>query len=207
MLIRSGATWCTFFVVVYLGHMCQCGLDAVLWLHRGMLMRFLPAEPCSITRSLSAPVERSCWSCIRWCGTGGFQDQVQCFFIVLSCSIPFCLLLFFSFSSFCLYDSIVGLWSLYWWGVDRSLSALHCRPLLIIIVVKFLYLNHFFSDEGLQLWKSRKGMFSCNICNVKNLAIICNVNNMLKINFSLWVYFIHAVVTQNLLMSKFLIRS
>ena len=29
-----------------------------------------------------------CWPRIRWCGTGGFQEQGQCFFIGLSCSIP-----------------------------------------------------------------------------------------------------------------------
>ena len=26
----------------------------------------------------SVPVERFCWHCIRWCGTGRFQEQGQC---------------------------------------------------------------------------------------------------------------------------------
>ena len=37
---------------------------------------------------LSVPLDRSCLPRIRWCGTGGFQEQGQCFFIGLSCSIP-----------------------------------------------------------------------------------------------------------------------
>ena len=35
---------------------------------------------------------------IRWCGTGGFQEQGQCFFIGMSCSIP--TIVFYSFSFF-----------------------------------------------------------------------------------------------------------
>ena len=39
------------------------------------------------------PLSMSLWNDldkphIRWCGTGGFQDQGQCFLIGLSCSIP-----------------------------------------------------------------------------------------------------------------------
>ena len=56
---------------------------------------------CCCWGPFSVPVERSCWPCIRWCETGGFQEQSQCFFIGLSYSIPFGLLLFFTFSSFC----------------------------------------------------------------------------------------------------------
>ena len=51
---------------------------------------------------LSVLVERSCWLRIRCCRTGGFQEQDQCFFIALSWSIPFCVLLFFRFSFLCL---------------------------------------------------------------------------------------------------------
>ena len=80
-------------------------------------------------------VERFCWPCIRWCETGGFPEQNQWFFIGLSCHIPFCLLLFYTFSSFCLLHNIVGLGSQNWLGVDHFLPALHYWPCLIIIII------------------------------------------------------------------------
>ena len=50
---------------------------------------------------LSISVERSWWPHIRWCGTGWFQEQDQCLFIVLASRSLFCLLLFsLSFLSF-----------------------------------------------------------------------------------------------------------
>ena len=49
---------------------------------------------------VSVPVERSSCPCIQWYGTGGFKEMCHCFFIGLSCSIPFRLQLFFHFSSF-----------------------------------------------------------------------------------------------------------
>ena len=60
------------------------------------------AVPQDLHSPLRGPVERSSWSCIRWCGTGVFQELGQCCFSGLSCCIPFCLLLFLPFSSFCL---------------------------------------------------------------------------------------------------------
>ena len=61
--IRSGVTLCTLLIVFYLDRMCQCGLHAVLWLHIGILMRRLPAEPRSSAGLLfpsQCPPERSC---------------------------------------------------------------------------------------------------------------------------------------------------
>ena len=49
-------------------------LHAVLWLHISMLIR--------------SRLIRSCSPRIRCCRTGGFQEQGQCFFIGLSCSMP-----------------------------------------------------------------------------------------------------------------------
>ena len=40
------------FIVLYLDHMCQCGLHAVLWSHIGTLMHRLAAEPRSTARLL-----------------------------------------------------------------------------------------------------------------------------------------------------------
>ena len=89
--MRSGVTWCTLFMALNLCRMCQCG-----YTHIGILMHLLAAEPRS-TAGLLFPlcihVEQSCWPCIRWCRTGGFQEQGQSLFIALSCSLYFCLLL------------------------------------------------------------------------------------------------------------------
>ena len=45
--IRSGVTRCTLLMVLYLDHMCQCGLLSVIWSHIGTLMHRLAAEPRS----------------------------------------------------------------------------------------------------------------------------------------------------------------
>ena len=45
--IRSGAPGCTFLILHFLDHMCQCGLHEVPWLHSGILMHCLAAEPRS----------------------------------------------------------------------------------------------------------------------------------------------------------------
>ena len=58
---------------------------------------------------LGVPLERSCWPRIRWCGTCGFQEQGQCFFIGLSCSIP--TLVFYSLSL-----SLLSVYRLVLWG-------------------------------------------------------------------------------------------
>ena len=42
--IRSGVKLCTL-LVLYLDHMCQCGLHPVLWSHIGTLMHRPAAEP------------------------------------------------------------------------------------------------------------------------------------------------------------------
>ena len=76
--IRSGVTQCAIFMVLYMCRMCQCRLHAVLWSHIGILMGLLPTEPRSTAGpelSLGVLVVRSCRPCIRWCGTGGFQEQ------------------------------------------------------------------------------------------------------------------------------------
>ena len=43
--IRSGIIRCTLLMVLYLDHMYQCGLHAVLWSHIGTLMHRLAVEP------------------------------------------------------------------------------------------------------------------------------------------------------------------
>ena len=99
-------------MVLYLDRICQCGLHAVLWSHIGTLMHRLAAERCSAAGHLfpsrcPSGTILSLWNNIRRCGIGGFQEQGQCFFIGLSCSIPILLssthFPFLFFLSICLY--------------------------------------------------------------------------------------------------------
>ena len=108
--LRSGVTKCTRLMMRYLDRMCQCGLHRVPWSHIRILTYAPPRCRTSQYRRTSVHLsvslfndlagvglaERSCR--IRWCGTGGFQDQGQCFFIGLSCSIPTIVFYYFSFS-------------------------------------------------------------------------------------------------------------
>ena len=83
-------------MVLYLDRMCQCGLHAVLWSHMGTLMHRQPcstAGPLFPSRCPSGTILLTPYSMV---GTGGFQEQGQCFFICLSCSIP--TIVFYSFS-------------------------------------------------------------------------------------------------------------
>ena len=62
-LIRSGVTQCTLLMVLYLDHMCQCGLHVVLWSH---IVHLCIASLQNLTvqqdfySPLSVPLERSC---------------------------------------------------------------------------------------------------------------------------------------------------
>ena len=133
--IRSGVTRCTLvLMVLYLDRMCQCGLHALLWLYIGTLMHRLAAEHCSAAGLLFP----------SWCPSGTIlltlysmvwdwlvsRAGLMLFYCPKLLYPYYNLLLFFPFSSFCLYVGIVGLGSLNWWGVYHSLSALHCQPFL-----------------------------------------------------------------------------
>ena len=107
--IRSGVIRCTLFMVLYLSRMCQCGLHSLLCSYIGILnyapprstvWPVFPSHCPSGTILGDALVDWFSYPCIQWYGTGGFQEQGQGFFIILSCSIPFGLLLFFSFLFF-----------------------------------------------------------------------------------------------------------
>ena len=120
--IRSGVKLCNLLMVLYLDRMCQCGLDAVLWSHIGTLMHRLAAEHCSIA-GLLFPSRCPC-GMIRWCGTGGFQEQSQCFFIGLSCSIHTIVGILFLYY----FPSLLSVYRLVLWGwglrTDRVYIAL-----------------------------------------------------------------------------------
>ena len=99
-------------MVLYLDRMCQCGLHAVLWSHIGTFMHRLAAEPRSTAGLLfpflcpSGPVLLTPYSMVwNW----RVQEQDQCFFIGLSCSIH--TIVFYSFSR-----SLLSVYRLVLWG-------------------------------------------------------------------------------------------
>ena len=72
------------------------------------------------------PFSVSLWNdlAIRWCGTGGFQDQGRSFFIGLSCSIPTIVFHSFSLSLLCVYRLVLWGWGL---RTDRMYITLSQR--------------------------------------------------------------------------------
>ena len=102
-LIRSGVTRCTLLMVLYLDHMCPCGLHAVrigTLMHIGTPMHRLAAEPRSRTgllfpsRCPSGTILLTPYSMV-WDWRVSRAGPWQCFFIDLSCSIS--TIVFYSF--------------------------------------------------------------------------------------------------------------
>ena len=113
--IRSGVTRCTFLIVLYLDHMCQCGLHAVLWSHIGTLTGRLAAEPRSTTgllfpsRGHSGTILLTSYSMVwdsRVSRTGPML------FIGLCCSIPTIVFFSFSLSLLSIYGLVLCGWGL-----------------------------------------------------------------------------------------------
>ena len=132
--IKSGVTRCTLLMVLYLDRMCQHGLHAVLWSHIGTLMHRLAAGPCSTagllypSRCPSGTILLTPYSMVwDWRVS---RAGPMLFYCTQLLYLYYSLLLFFPFSSFCLQVGIVGL------GSSDCLSALHCRPFLIIIIIR-----------------------------------------------------------------------
>ena len=80
--MRSGVTWCTLLIVLYLDCMCQCGLHAVLGSHIGILMSHLAAEPCRTVWLLFSSV--SFWNdltdpVVDGLGLVGFKSRANAF--------------------------------------------------------------------------------------------------------------------------------
>ena len=137
--IRSGLTrctllWCSPWTVCSSAAYTRCSGRTSVHLCTASLQNLAVQQ--DFYSLLVVPLERSCKPRIRWCGTGGFQEQGQCFFIGLSCSIP--TIVFYSLSL-----SLLSVYRLYCGaGVFRlieclyhSLSTLDCRPFLIIIII------------------------------------------------------------------------
>ena len=96
------------------------------------------AVPEDFYSPVSVSMEQSWWPMIRWCGTGGFQEQGQCIFLFA----PFLSPSDFHFSFFVLFVGIGG-WDLRTDRVfyNRSRPALHCQPFSIIIIIKITTLT------------------------------------------------------------------
>ena len=106
---------CTPLMVLYLDHMCQCGLDAVLWSHIGTLKHHLAAEPRStagllfLFRCPSGMILLTTYSMVwDWQVSRAWP---MLFYWPKLLYPYYSFLLFFNFSSFCLLVGIVGLWS------------------------------------------------------------------------------------------------
>ena len=142
-LIRSGVTRSTLLMVLYLDHMCQCGLQAVLWSHIRTLMHRLTAEPCS-TAGLLFP---------SWCPSGTIMltpfSMVWDWRVSRAGSMllywpkllhTYYSLLIFSLFLFSVYRLVLWGWGLWTDRLYITLSALHCRDFLIIIIIIIIIL-------------------------------------------------------------------
>ena len=89
----------------------QCVLHAVLWLHIGILMRSLVAEPCSTTgllfssQCLSETISLTSYS-IVW-DWQVLREGLRCFYIGLSCSILTKVFYYFSLSLLSVYRLVL----------------------------------------------------------------------------------------------------
>ena len=78
-------------------------------------------------------------------GLAGFKSRANAFFIGLSCSIPTIVFYYFPLSLFPVYRLVLWGWGLRTEKVytvqyiNHSLSAFHCRPLLIIIIIIHIF--------------------------------------------------------------------
>ena len=127
-------------MVLYLNRMCRCVIHAVLaqrCVRTSVHLCTLTLNHADRNTFIPLSVARRnglTWPLIRWCETDGFQLQGQFFFIGLAARLIFVSYTGFHFSSFILCFGIVGLGS-DWKGFNRSLSALYCQHILIMIII------------------------------------------------------------------------
>ena len=120
MLHKIRCNWMhPLFMVLFLCHMCRCGLYAVLLSHIGTLMRLLAAEPLSITGHLF-PGLCLCGTILVTPCSMVWDWRVSMPFYWPSCPLTFCLLLF-SLSLLSFYGLVLWGWGLW---TDRVLIAL-----------------------------------------------------------------------------------
>ena len=131
--IRSEVIRCTLLMVLYLDRISQCGLHAVLWMHR------LTAEPRSTAgllfsfRCLSGTILLTPYSMVwDW----RVSRAGPMLFYLPKLLYPYYSLLRFSLSLLSVYRLVLWGWGLRTDRVYITLSqTLHCRPFLIIIII------------------------------------------------------------------------
>ena len=85
----------------------QCPGHTLVYLGTASLQNLAVSQDfCS---PLSVPLERT----FSWCGTGGFQEQCQCFFICLRSSILTIAFYYFSLSLLSVYRLVLWGWGLW----------------------------------------------------------------------------------------------
>ena len=140
-------------MVLYLDRMYQWGLHAVLWSYFDALKRRLAAEPHGTAELLFPSLCPSGTILLTPCSMV-WDWQVSkagpMLFYWPKLLYPYYSLLFFPFSSFCLYSLVLWGWGLRTDSVYHSLSALHCSPFVIMLDRFFRQFTHCFwsSDPG-----------------------------------------------------------
>ena len=136
--IRSAVIRCTLLMVIYLDHMCQCGLHAVLWSHIGTLMHRFAAEPHSTagllfhSRCPSGTILLTPYSMVwDW----RVSRAGPMLFFVLSCFIPTIIFYSFSLSLLSVYRLVLWGWGLRTDRVYITLSQPCTADLFIIISI------------------------------------------------------------------------
>ena len=124
---------CVIAIIVVLLQLlfCYCNCCCVIAIIV-VLLQLLLCNYCYVIAIIVVLLQPRIW----WCGTGGFQEQGQCFFIGLSCSIP--TIVFYSFSL-----SLLSFYRLVLWGwvfgligcISLSLSLALLTVFLIIIII------------------------------------------------------------------------
>ena len=98
------------------------GRTSVYWCASSLHSIAVPQDFCS-------PLEWSRWPRIRWCGTGEFLEQGQCFFVGRSCTIPTVVFYYFSLSLLPVFRFVLWGWGLRTERVFITLSQL-CTAVL-----------------------------------------------------------------------------
>ena len=120
---RSGVIRCTLLMVLYLDRICQCGLHAVLWSHIGTPPRCRTSQyrrPLFPSQCPSGAILLTPYLMV-------WNSRVSRAGPMLFWPVPTIVFYYFSFSLISVFRLVM------WGGVYHSLSALHCRPFLIII--------------------------------------------------------------------------
>ena len=136
---RSGVTQCTLIMVLYTWAVCnsagftRCSCRTSVYLFDSSLQNL-----AVLTAALAEPLSVSLWNDLAdpvfdGVGLAGSKSRANAFFLVFAARSSF---VFYCYSIFLLsfygLVGIVGKGSSDCSGVNRSLPALHCRPLLII---------------------------------------------------------------------------